>query len=307
MKWQPKTHLTTLQAKAALLKTIRSFFESKNILEVQTPLLCAHSVTDPYVESIATTSGFLQTSPEYAMKKLLAVHKQSIYQICKAFRDEDQGRWHSKEFLMLEWYAVDANLFDLMEQVCELIFQIMPALPIEKITYRDLFLKYLNVDPFAYTAKQACDYLKSLDKLPVGVEDTSDLDDYLQIMMCEMIEPKMDQHRGLIVYDYPAPQAALSRLANRDYGVVGERCELYIHGIECGNGFYELQDSKQQSDRFKENQRKRHHLGLRPMEIDPEFLQALDYGLPQCSGIAIGLDRILMLKENISHIEQVNF
>ena len=307
MNWQPKTTLTTLQAKAALLKIIRSFFESKNILEVQTPLLCAHSVTDPYVESISTPYGFLQTSPEYAMKKLLAVHKQSIYQICKAFRDEGNGRWHSKEFMMLEWYIVHANLFDLMEQVSQLLQCLMPTILIEKITYRNLFLNHSRLDPFHCTAKEAFSYLVANDKLPIGIDDQQDLDDYLQIIMSEIIEPQMDEHNAVIVYDYPQGQSALSLLAKRDYGIVGERCELYIKGIECGNGFHELQDSQEQLKRFENNQKKRKFLGLKSMEIDPDFLQALENGFPHCSGIAIGLDRILMLKEQIEHIEQVNF
>lgn len=298
------TTLKTLQAKAKLYQAIRNFFASKNILEVQTPLLCEHSVTDPYIESIETPYGFLQTSPEYAMKKLLAKHKQSIYQICKAFRDEENGRWHNHEFTMLEWYVVDADMFVLIDQVGELVQTLFKNILIEKISYRDLFLEAVNLDPFNCTTQQAYQYLMDAEKLPMGIDDQQSLDDYLQIIMSEIIEPKMDKQNALIVYDYPVGQSALAKLAKRDYGTAAERFELYIKGIECGNGFHELQDAQEQLARFQQNQAKREKLGLKNMAIDESFIEALHYGLPTCSGIAIGLDRMLMLQQNINHIEQ---
>jgi lysyl-tRNA synthetase class 2 len=302
---QTATTLKTLQAKAQLYQTIRNFFAEKNILEVQTPLLCDYSVTDPYIESIETPQGFLQTSPEYAMKKLLAQHKQSIYQMCKAFRDEENGRWHHCEFTMLEWYVVDADMFALIEQVYELVQMLFKEMLIEKISYRDIFLKYTNLDPFACTAQQAYQCLIDANKLPMGIDEQQSLDDYLQIMMSEIIEPNMDKQNALIVYDYPAGQSALAKLAKRTCGIAAERFELYIKGIECGNGFHELQDAQEQLARFQQNQAKRKQLGLKNMAIDESFIQALHYGLPACSGIAIGLDRILMLQQNITHIDQV--
>jgi len=305
MTWKPKITLETLQAKAALLKIIRNFFESKNILEVQTPLICDYSVTDPYIESIETSCGFLQTSPEYAMKKLLALHKTSIYQICKAFRDEENGRWHNQEFTMLEWYIVDANMFDLIDQVCKLIENIFLGLEIFRCSYQDIFLKYTSIDPFKVSAADAFNYLNENNKLPMGIDNSLDLDDYLQIIMSEIIEPSMDKQQAIIIYDYPQGQSALAKLAKRGYGIVAERFELYINGIECGNGFHELQDPEEQLSRFKENKSKREKLRLKSIDIDPDFMQALEYGLPNCSGIAIGLDRILMLKESIGHIEKV--
>jgi lysyl-tRNA synthetase class 2 len=307
MTWKPKTTIEILQAKAELFKTIRNFFESKNILEVQTPLLCEYSVTDPYIESIETSYGFLQTSPEYAMKKLLALYKQSIFQICKAFRDEGSGSWHMQEFTMLEWYSVDATMFDLIKQVCELISIIFTEMPIEKISYRDLFLRYIDLDPFQCSAQQAYLYLKKSNKLPIGIDDDQDLTDYLQMIMSEVIEPHINKNNALIVYDYPQGQAALAKLAQRDYGMAAERFELYIKGVECGNGFHELQNADEQHKRFQENMIKREQLGLKHMDIDSGFMQALGHGLPNCSGIAMGLDRILMLKESINHIDQVNF
>lgn len=307
MSWQPKITWQHIQARADFTQRIRSFFASQQITEVQTPLINACSVTDPYIESISTSHGFLQTSPEYAMKRLLALHKQSIYQICKAFRKEDTSSWHANEFTMLEWYVVNASMQQLMDQVAELLHYLHFDVLVKQISYKDLFIHYTHIDPFQ-TSKSACfDYLQQNNKLAVGVSLDDDLDMLLQLIMSEIIEPQLPSNQATLVYDYPTSQSALAQLAVRDYATVAERFELYIGSVECGNGFHELQDAAEQLTRFEENRLTRKQNNAHDMQIDDKLIKALEHGLPDCSGIAIGLDRLFMLKNNIPHIQQSIF
>ena len=292
--WEKEmSDLKPLKQRAHLLKKIREFFYQRQVLEVETPLLCSHSVTDPYIDSFRVPTGndtrYLQTSPEYAMKRLLADGSGSIYQICKAFRYEEAGKQHSPEFTMLEWYRVDFSMQQLMQEVAELLQELTPDLQIHSFSYQKLFLKYTKVDPFTadiYALQ------KTLEQNNVTIA-ASDLnfDDYLNLIMNHLIEPQLPSG-AVFIYNYPVSQAALAQLSTIEPRHA-LRFEVYLDGIEIANGFQELQDSEQQRQRFIANNQQRQASGKEALTIDPYFIAALQQGLPNCSGVALGFDRLL--------------
>lgn len=283
--------LEIVHLRAALYEKIRAFFAKKNIVEVETPLLCQHTVTDFHIDSFSVFDRFLQTSPEYAMKRLLASGSGSIYQICKAFRQGESGHQHNPEFTILEWYRVGFDHHALMQEVDELLQFILHTLPSEKISYQDLFLKNLNVDPF----KTNLDTLKKIileNKIAINV-DNMDFDGALQILLTHVIEPNLGLGKPLFLYDFPVSQCALAKIRDELFPVA-ERFELYLNGMEIANGFHELTDAKEQEKRFQQDQiKRRHHQKFVPA-IDYRFIAALQAGLPECAGVAMGLDRLLM-------------
>lgn len=305
--WQPRASIEMLQQRGALLHRIRQFFADRNVLEVETPLLGNHAVTDPYLHSLTTHFGnkpmYLQTSPEYCMKRLLAAGSGSIYQISKAFRDDEVGKNHNPEFTLLEWYQVNYNHFDLMNEVDDFLQWILTTPAAEKISYQALFKKHLDIDPLAATNQQlinCCQHFNII--LPSDIQADRDL--LLQCLMSDYIEPRIGQENPTIVYHYPASQAALARINNEDPRVA-DRFEVYYQGIELANGFHELCCKDQQKKRFEKNNLQRQQLGLPILEIDNFFLDALTHGLPDCAGVALGIDRLVMLASQKSAIGDV--
>jgi len=303
--WKPTASPINLKLRAQLYSKIRQFFLERNVLEVETPLLCHHTVTDPHIESFAVhthTTYYLQTSPEYAMKRLLAAGSGSIYQITKSFRIGESGRQHNPEFSLLEWYRVDFNHHDLMNEIDLFLQFTINTKPAEKISYQNLFLTHLTIDPFKST-------LSALKKLIVENNiridlDQLDFDTALQILLSHVIEPTLGIEKPLFLHDFPITQAALSTIRHDD-PPVAERFELYLQGAEIANGFHELTDPVEQENRFKKNQivRKNHNQSI--PTIDYYFIDALKYGLPACAGVAIGLDRLLMYYAKITSISEV--
>jgi elongation factor P--(R)-beta-lysine ligase len=288
-----------LLAKAKLLKQIREFFALKNVLEVETPLLCKTTITAPYLHSFTTKykiqnkfeTLYLQTSPEFAMKKLLANFRCDIYQICKAFRDEEFGRMHNFEFTILEWYRINFDHHQLMAEMNELIKLILNTNDAEKFSYEELFLKYLNINPHLASAAELknCAHQNNLPEI-TGI-DENDKDLWLQLLLSNFIEPHLGQNNiPTFIYDYPASQAALAKLRTPK---VAERFELYFKGIELANGFHELTDANEQRQRFIEDNIKRKQLNLPEVPLDEELLKVLPK-IPNCSGVALGIDRLLM-------------
>ncbi len=303
--WQSSATLETHRLRAGLLATIRRFFEQRSVLEVETPLLSNFTVSDPHVDAFSLIDGadelFLQTSPEYAMKRLLAQGSGPIFQVCKSFRRGERGPRHSAEFTMLEWYRPGFDHFQLMVEVAELVTQLLGALPIQRLTYRQLFLEFLGIDPHTASDNE----LSSLAHSRLDLNfDQGERDSWLDILLTGLIEPKL---QGLtFVYDYPASQAALARIENDDAGTaVGRRFELYINGLELANGYFELRDHCEQRSRFLQDNRLREKLGKQPRQIDEQFLAALEFGLPECSGVALGLDRLLMVHAGVADISEV--
>lgn len=294
---------TTLQLRAQILAKIRAFFTRRNVLEVETPLL-SHS-TNPalhlhsFVTTYQTQNLYLQTSPEFAMKRLLASGSGDIYQICKACRDGEQGRLHNPEFTILEWYRVNFNHHQLMDEMEQFLHFVLNTAPAQRITYRELFLQHLNVDPFGETNE-----LKKV-ALAKRLDDNlaTDHDTWLQLLLTHFIEPNLGQKQPVFVYDFPASQAMLAKI-NSDNPKIAERFEVYFKGIELANGFHELNDPKEQRQRFEEENKKRVQLNLPIIPLDENFLEALSH-LPPCAGVAVGIDRLIMLMTQVNSLAKV--
>ncbi len=309
MSWQPGASLDVIRARAELLARIRHFFLRGNVLEVDTPLLCSTGITDPSIEPLIVEGGasisaprFLQTSPEYAMKRLLASGSGAIFQISKAFRDGEAGSRHNPEFTLLEWYRPGFDHHQLMVEVEELINHCLGPLQCEKHSYRELFLKYLGFDPL--TASTAELGRAASERIDLNFS-SGDRDMWLDLLMSHLIEPELAAIEMCFVYDYPASQAALSRIVQSDDVEVGQRFELYVNGVELANGFCELTDAAEQEARFLADNVRRRQLGLVEKPIDRQLLLAMEQGLPECAGVAVGVDRLLMLLTGHTDIRDV--
>lgn len=312
-QWQPTTSHANRVARANLLRTIRAFFYQRNVLEVETPTLSQGTVTDEHLEAFTTdfhygSTGkpiplFLQTSPEYAMKRLLCADSGAIYQISKAFRHEGEGRWHNPEFTMLEWYRPGFTHVELMTEVDALLTATLGTEPADKISYQHVFLDELRLDPLTATDKELDDKMRSWG-IDIDAPDTLSKDSKLQLLFSVVIEPKIGQQRPCFVYGFPASQAALARINPEDKRIA-DRFEVYFQGAELANGFYELCAPNEQRKRFAQDNEKRSAAGLPAKPIDEYFLSALESGLPDCAGVALGIDRLLMIKVGAPHIQDV--
>lgn len=309
MDWRPAASLELLRARASLLEQLRVFFAARNILEVETPLLCTAGVTDPVIEPLVVEAGallpqarYLQTSPEYAMKRLLARDGLPIYQLARAFRDGEAGARHNPEFTLLEWYRPGFDHHELMAEVAALVQHCVGPRASHSYSYRQLFLEQLQIDPLAAGVGE----LESLVRAHIDVGTMAgDRDLWLDLLMSHVIEPRLTQLGMVFVYDYPASQAALARIVEADGAAVGQRFELYVDGMELANGYCELLDAAEQRRRFeRDNARRREH-GLPERPLDEKLLAALVHGLPPCSGVALGVDRLLMLATGADDIRKV--
>lgn len=312
-QWRPSITMERLKQRADVLATIRAFFAERGVLEVETPLLANAGVTDVHltnavthlqVQGKQTTPFFLQTSPEYAMKRLLAAGSGCIYQLAKVVRNDEIGRFHNPEFTMLEWYRVGFTDRDLMQEVDELLQRILNSSPAEYISYQQLFIQYTGCDPLTQSGLAA---LKSwLVEKSIGdwVATETDTDTLLHLAMSHYIEPHIGHECPTFVYNFPASQAALARL-DPDDNRVARRFEVYVKGVELANGYDELTDYQQQVQRFELDNHQRLAHGRSPAVVDQRLLAALESGLPECSGVALGVDRLLMLKWGAAHIREV--
>ena len=308
--WRPSASPAALRARADLLATIRSFFASRDVLEVETPILAAHPVTDIHLATFSTSYAgpgardgdrfHLGTSPELAMKRLLAASPEPIFQICKAFRNGEAGRFHNPEFTILEWYRPGWDHHDLMDEVEALLVTTLGVSGSERRSYGDLFHEHTGIDP--HTAE-----LSTLRRALAETRAPPEIDaaaDLTQALFSACVEPHLGRQLPTFVYDYPASQAALARLRPGS-PAVAERFELYHRGVELANGFHELCDAEEQRERFAAEQRERLQRGLPEAAADGRFLAALEEGLPDCSGVALGVDRLLMLLLGCDDIRKV--
>ncbi len=301
-----------------MLSRIRRFFAERGILEVETPLLCRASGTDPNLHPFVTefllpgqTQGtplYLQTSPEFAMKRLLAAGSGSIYQICKAFRNEELGRNHNPEFTLLEWYRVEAGLEELMDEI-EGLFDVLfsenrELAKADRIAYRKLFEDYCGVDPLRAEWPELAHCARRHGLPEAEALCGRDRSLWLDLLFSHIVQPHLGHDRIFFVYDYPACLPSLARKKPGEEEVV-ERVEVFLEGIELGNGFHELSNAAEQEKRFDHDLAVRRKMGLPVLPKDARLLRALESGLPDCSGVAIGLDRLLMLMTGVSSIEQV--
>ncbi len=312
--WRPTTSLSTLQARAQLLLTIRNFFSQRNVMEVETPLLSAAASTDPHLNIFKTNylgpsaprgrNHYLTTSPEFAMKRLLSAGSGAIYQICKAFRNEESGQHHNPEFTLLEWYRPEFDHHQLMNEVEKLVGQLLNAQGFDRLSYQALFKQHLDINPFTDSIRtlRHCADTHGIN-LVYDLSD-DDRDSWLTLLMTHLIEPKIGQKVPAFVYDYPVSQAMLARIRN-DETPVAERFELYYKGIELANGFHELADANEQARRFSIDVENRKKVGLPAIPVDENLVSALYAGFPDCAGVALGIDRLLMLITEANHISDV--
>lgn len=301
--WQPSAPHTQLHHRAGLLAGIRAFFAARGVTEVQTPLLTDCGVTDVHVESIATRwpDGWLRTSPEYFHKRLLAAGFGDLYELGKVFRRDEAGRNHQPEFTLLEWYRLGWGWRELAAEVVELMTACLPpaeqARPVHWRAWNQCFLEDLGINGLTASREE----LEQLaDDAPAGL-DRSALLDWL---FATRIQPAFPAGAFTVVHDYPAEQAALARLCPEDPRV-GERFEVFLGPVELANGYRELVDAEEQRARFERDNAIRRQRGQQPMPVDPLLLAALEAGLPECSGVALGVDRLLMAMTGAPSIDQV--
>jgi len=308
--WQPTASLSNLQARARALTQVREFFAQRGVLEVETPLVGIHTVTEPNIESFKlvdeqASQHYLQTSPEYAMKRLLAAGVPDIYQICKCFRKAEQGDLHNPEFTMVEWYRLDFTLEQIMRETVDLIAELLGkheyAKTINYLSYNDFFSHAIGTSFTALTTKDieelAVEYGLQLDQ---SISFTQMVD----FVCADLVGKHMSPEAITCMYHYPAEQAALAKI-NANDPTVAERFEVFCGGVELANGYVELVDANIQLERFKKDQAVRQSQGLDCVEIDQRLLDAQKHGLPECAGVAVGFDRLLMLAVNENRIQQV--
>lgn len=294
--WQPGARLDIIKKRAGLLQQIRTFMDARAIIEVDTPILSHYAISDPYIQSMTTSYAaeqnnplYLHTSPEFCMKRLLAAGTGSIYQFAHVFRNEESGKQHNTEFTMLEWYRPGFDYHQLMNEVNELIVNI-GFKTAEKMTYAELFEQAAQLDPHKADITQ----LQVLCQQAGWVTVTDDRHALLDFIFSEIV---IKQHKKfstpLIVYDYPECMSALSTLKPGS-PVVSERFELFVNRMEIANGFNELINADEQLQRFEHDLATRKKKGLIEPPIDRNFLAALQSGLPECAGVALGIERLLM-------------
>jgi lysyl-tRNA synthetase class 2 len=315
MNWQPTAGIDALQFRAGVLAACRSFFQQQGVLEVTTPALSRYATTEPNIQSFTVRSDteraqtyYLQTSPELPMKRLLAAGSGPIYQIGQVFRATDSGRYHRPEFTLLEWYRPAWSYRRLMEEVEQLVRSLpamaSPPRTVVRTCYRELFLDALSLDPMNATVEQ-CRNCCAERALPVPDSMGERLDPWLDLLLSTFIAPRFPDDQLTFLYDFPASQAALARLRNEGDAVLAERFELYWGKVELANGFQELTDPDEQLQRFLNENEYRGQQGQPQMPIDRKFLAALQSGMPESSGVALGIDRLLMSLMGVSEIRQV--
>ncbi|MEJ2307739.1 MAG: EF-P lysine aminoacylase EpmA [Gammaproteobacteria bacterium] len=312
--WRPSASLEMLRDRALLLSQVRQFFAERDVLEVDTPVLShaanpdaaidsIHALVSPAGGSEASLNCYLQTSPEFSMKRLLAAGSGPIYQLCHVFRDGESGRWHNPEFTMLEWYRPGFDMQQLMDEVETLMRELLPASsgPAERIDYHTLFRRCTGVDLRRASASEirrlAADY-------GVVLPERNPDEGLVEILFDLATESWMREREGVIVHQFPCSQAALARLRDDDPSVA-LRFEYYYRGVELANGFQELSEPVEQQRRFNAENSLRERLGKPRMPLDEHFIAALRHGLPDCSGVAAGIDRILMLRNRRNEIADV--
>lgn len=305
--WRPGASRHAVEARATLLGQIRTFFSARNVLEVETPLLSRAGNSDPNIQSISTDSmpkRFLRTSPEYAMKRLLAAGFKDIYELGRVFRAGEKGRYHNPEFTMLEWYRRGMDYLDLASEAGELIrfcgagqFDDWPE---QRVTYRDLFLEHTGLDPFDCSEMDL-----SSAAAERGIHAGSlEHQEWLDLLLGQVIEPALPGETITIIHDFLPGQAALAQI-RPDNPPVAERFEVYLGQMELANGYQELTDGNEQLERFEQETKLRRARSEEVAPIDLNLIEALRHGLPRCSGVALGVDRLLMSLLKLEHMDSV--
>ncbi len=293
--WQPTATIDTLRLRAKLLASVRQFFEMRDVLEVDVPVLSDTGVTDLHIDCLQTlVSGevrYLQSSPEYFMKRLLASGSGPIYYLGRAFRDGENGCRHNPEFTMLEWYQTGWDEHQLMREVAALLSELGISAQPQRLAYGELFKRVTGLNPHTVDLADLQEMASSLSGNDFSNEGRSTC---LDLIFSLSVEPCLSD--GMVfVYDYPACQAALARLDKDQQGhLIARRFEVFLNRVELANGYYELVDPVEQQSRFDADLALRHAAGKPAAPVDKELLAAMEAGLPACSGVALGIDRLLM-------------
>ena len=304
--WRPSAGLDALQLRARLLRTVRAYFDAEGVMEVETPALGSTTVTDPAIESLGTIdrarrSWYLQTSPEFAMKRLLAAGSGSIYQITRAFRDGERGRHHNIEFSILEWYRVGFDHHRLIDDVDALLDRLLGSRSSSRLAFREAFLRHLDLDPLTATTAELHDACESSGFASRAASATRD--ECLDHLLAAAVQPALGPGRVYLL-DFPASRAALARIRTGPPDVA-ERFELYIDGIEVANGYHELRNACELHGRMRRDVEARRRGGRPAPAVDARLLAAHEAGLPPCAGVAVGIDRLVMLAGGYRTLREV--
>jgi lysyl-tRNA synthetase class 2 len=310
--WRPAASMEALRLRAALLAETRKYFAEQGVLEVETPVLARAAVTDIHLASLQTRIAglgpfYLQTSPEFAMKRLLAAGSGDIFQVARVFRDGERGALHHPEFTLIEWYRLGFGTGALMDDIERLVSRLLaPYCQLgtsERLGYREAMREIAGIEPFAVSVRELLDCVVE-HGVALPVPPPQERDACLDLLLSTVVAPRLGAGRLAFVYEFPASQAALARVKPGD-PLVAERFELFLDGVELANGFHELADSAQQRRRFERDLdwRRAHNLDLPP--LDEHLLDALGHGLPDCSGVALGFDRLVMRAAGARHIDDV--
>ena len=313
--WQPTAQIETLKQRARILQNVRAFFAERNVLEVQVPSITSASVTEVHIDSIPiellSGKAYLHTSPEYPMKRLLAAGIGDIYYLGSVFRQGESGGRHNPEFTMLEWYRLDFELEYLITEIIDLTEKIIPNISsIQTFTYAELLSEYTGVDVFTTSPDEIKEVLssKGID-FPQDLENDVDL--YLDLLVSTVIFPEFDNKNPsekviTVIKEYPKSQAALAQIRLDKKGrEVAARFEVFVDGLEIANGYQEVQDADELEARFVQDNLRRKSLNKSEMPIDNYLLDAMRSGLPNCSGVALGFDRLVMLALDKNDIKDV--
>ena len=308
-QWRPSAAIVVLRQRAEILKTIRDFFAHRQVLEVETPALSHAASSEVHLQSMQVTAaglpiGYLHTSPELAMKRLLAAGSGDIYQLCKVFRAGEQGTRHNPEFTLLEWYRLGFDMQTMMQEVTALLSELLAdrltAMPIT-LTYRQAFIDYAQIDPFATSSAQWQQaFFQHTQQEVAGASES----DWLDLLLSFVVQPRLPTDRLVFITHFPALQASLAKLDASD-ATLARRFEVFAGGLELANGFEELTDYTEQAQRIATEQTTRRTQGRDCLPVDARFLAALQHGLPACSGVAVGVDRIVMLATGQAQIADV--
>lgn len=310
MNTSPASKIEILKDRAAQLRKARNFFFERNILEVDCPALSKAAPIDQHIDVMNVsadlhTTGYLHTSPEYAMKRLLSQGIGDIYQISHVFRMGESGPLHNPEFTMAEWYRIGISYSDFIEETLDFIRLFLGNLPSARIPYRQALLKYAQID---YVSASCQDLLSSAKKHGIDLPSDAvqwDKDTLLQLLFTFVVEPHLGKECLDVLCDYPSSQAALAQTKTVDDESIAMRFEIYYQGIELANGYHELTDPKEQRNRLIQAQKARKEAGKDPLKIDENFLKALEKGLPDCCGVAVGFDRLMLLRHHQNHLKNI--
>lgn len=310
-EWKSSSSIQNLLKRSKIINELRQFFIERGFLEVETPILSEFSVTDIHLSTFSTDflapfadkskKLYLITSPEYHMKRLLAENSGPIFQICKVFRNEEAGKRHNPEFTMLEWYRPFFDMYRLINEVDDLLQQVLDCPPAESLSYQFAFQEYIGLDPLSAETSMLAAKAKKCGLIDA---ENQDRDTLLQFLFGELVETQIGKNCPTVIYHFPRSQAALAQISPEDHRVA-ERFEFYYKGLELANGFNELIDANEQLKRFEQDNLQREQLGLAPQEIDYRFIAALKAGMPNSAGVALGIDRLVMLALSATHIREV--